>query len=79
MAAKAINMYKLKTPSAAKPLEGFYTNFTGMFLGLPSTKIAQTAPLCEQNGHQDYKWKKSLKRRSEWYEALKTLYYLFTL
>ena len=57
MAAKAINRKKLKAPSAAKRVEGSYNNFIGMILGLPSTKIAQTVPLCEENGHQDYKWK----------------------
>ena len=54
MATKAINRKKLKTPPAAKPVDGFRS----MFLEWPFTKIAQTIPLCEQNGHQDYKQKK---------------------
>ena len=59
MDTKAINRKQLETQSAAEPVEGFFNNFTGRFLGLPSTKIAQTVLLCEQNGHQDYKWTKA--------------------
>ena len=45
MAARAKNIKTLKTQSPPRPLTQFQNNFTGMFFGWPSTKIAQTDPL----------------------------------
>ena len=45
MATRAINRNKLLTISSAKPVYRVWNNFTEMFLGLPSTKIAQMVPL----------------------------------
>ena len=45
MAARAKNRKNLKTTSSPWPLTQFQNNFTGMFLGWPSTKFVQTIPL----------------------------------
>ena len=44
MATRVINRKKLRTTSA-KPVDGCWNSITGMFLGWPSTKIAQAIPL----------------------------------
>ena len=60
MAARAINRNKLLTTSAAKSVDRFWKNFTGMFLRWLSTKIAHTVALLRTRWLPELKKEKPL-------------------
>ena len=62
MAARAINRNKLLTTSAAKSVDRFWNNFTGMFLRWHSTKIAQSVRLHWTRWPPELKNRKTFKR-----------------
>ena len=75
MAARAINRKKLLTTSAAKLVDRFWNNFTGMFLRWLSTKIAQTVPLRWTRWPPELKIEKTLNDFSSLTSALILKYY----
>ena len=62
MAARAKNRKTSKTTSSPRPIGRFQNNFTGMFLGWPSTKIAKMVPLRWTKWPSKLKIEKPFKR-----------------
>ena len=58
--------FLLYTTSPPKPLDGLWNNFTGRFLGWPSTKIAQIVPLCGTRWPPELKIEKPLNDFFSW-------------
>ena len=64
MATRAKNRKTLKTTSSPRPMGRFQNNFTEMFLGWPSTKIAKMIPLCWTKWPSKLKIEKPFKTTS---------------
>ena len=64
MAARAKNRKTLKTTSSPRPMGRFQNNFTEMFLGWPSTKIAKMVSLRWTKWPSKLKIEKPLKTTS---------------
>ena len=62
MAARAKNRKTSKTTSSPRPIGRFQNNFTEMFLGWPSTKIAKMVPLRWTKWPSKLKIEKPFKR-----------------
>ena len=62
MAVKAENRKTIKTTSPPRPMGRFQNNFTGMFLGWPSTKIAKMVLLRWTKWPSKLKIEKPFKR-----------------